>query len=125
MRKVTLKMPQRLPSWNFCKLDDFTANGRFSKENCKFCVRANGGYRCLLFDANLTSDVDFVHKCPQCIKAAAGFGVEEAPTVQVDPKLVMKETLKQYKSVVKQLLSQGYPKEMAETLAEQFVMGGN
>lgn len=123
MRKVKLEMSHRLPSWNFCKLDGFTADGRFSKENCKFCVKVKGCYRCLLFDANLTADADFVHKCPQCIKATAGYGVEEAPTIPpVDPKLIMKETIKQYKNAQAQLVAQGYPRSMADKLAEQFVL---
>lgn len=126
MRKVKLEVAFKVPSWNFCTYDGFTDNGRFSKDVCKFCVKTKGGHRCTLFDEDLAADSKFVHKSQRCIKLTAGFAQQSTPEpLAVDPKIVMRETLKQYKDTVKQLLSQGYPKEMAETIAERFVMGGD
>ena len=126
MRNVKLDMKVRVPSWNYCTLDDFTANGRFSKEVCRFCVKVKGGYRCALYDEPLAADQDFVHKARRCIRMSAGYPDEVAPPVPpVDPKIVMRETIKEYKKAVAYLRSQGYPQGMAETIAEQSVLGGN
>lgn len=128
MRNVKLDMKVRIPSWNYCTLDDFTDNGRFSKEVCRFCVKTKGGYRCVLYDENLAADANFVHKACRCIKVSAGYPDEVPPPAPpvppVEPKLIMQETLKEYKKAVLYLRSQGYPQGMAETLAEKSVLGG-
>ena len=124
MRKVKVEIKCRVPSWNFCTLDDFTANGRFSKEVCKYCVKDKHGYHCVLHDAGLAVEKDFVLKCPSCIKVTAGFPLDEEPTMPpVDPKVIIRETLKNYKQTVKQLMDQGYPASLAETLATKYVLG--
>lgn len=124
MKNVKLNMKVRIPSWNFCTLDEFTANGRYSKETCRFCQRTKGGYKCSLYDEVLAADPTFVHKCQRCIRVSAGFPDEELQAPSVDPALIMKETIKQYKKTVQQLLAQGYPQTMAENIAEQFTIGG-
>ena len=68
MRKIKREITYTVPSWNFCNLDGFTANGRFSKETCRFCVKTKtkNGYKCALTDEVLHSDPTFVHKTQQC-----------------------------------------------------------
>lgn len=127
MRKVKLTLQYRVPTWNFCTLDVPTANGKFSKELCRFCVSTRKGKYCSLYDEWLTEDPTFVHKTCRCIKATAGFAItadepvpEEGP--KVDPKLIMRETINSYKKTVNDLVSQGYPRSMAETIATKYLL---
>ena len=124
MRKVKQTITYKVPSWNFCNLDVFTTNGRFSKETCRFCIKSKEGYRCALYDEVLHSDPSFVHKTKRCIDVTAGFAAEELPDVlTVDPKVIIAETLKQYKKIYGDLLKQGYPVGMAETVATKAMLG--
>ena len=126
MRNVKLDIKVRIPSWNYCTLDDFTANGRFSKEVCRFCVKTKGGHRCALYDEPLAADENFVHKTRRCIRVSAGYPDEPSPLAPpIDPKLVVQNAVKEYKKTVAYLLSQGYTRSLAETIAEQSVLGGN
>lgn len=124
MRNIKLDMKVRVPSWDFCTLDDFTANGRFSKETCRFCVKTKNGHHCVLFDEDLAADTKFVHKAHRCIRVSAGYPDEAPAALTVDPALLMRETIKQYKKTVAQLTAHGYPQSMAESVAEQHIMGG-
>ena len=124
MRKVKQTIAYKVPSWNFCNLDVFTANGRFSKEMCRFCIKSKEGYRCALYDEALHSDPSFVHKTKCCVDVTAGFAAEELPDVlAVEPKVIIAETLKQYKKIYSDLLKQGYPASMAETVATKAMLG--
>lgn len=125
MRKIKTELKCRIPSWNYCQLDDFTADGRFSKETCRFCVKTKAGYRCVLHDVALAADENFVRKPEVCIKLTAGFPVDIAPEMPpMDPTVVMREALKIYKSTIKELTKQGYPYALAESLAEKYLLEG-
>lgn len=125
MRKVKTQLQFRVPSWNFCTLDDFTANGRFSKETCRFCEKTKTGHRCLLFDKTLAADENFVYKTPACINMTAGDAVtiDEPTREAIDPKLIIRETLNSYKKSVSDLKKQGYPQALAETIATKLALG--
>lgn len=124
MRKIKLQLQYRVPSWNFCNHDSYTAAPNFSKERCRFCVSTKGGYHCLLTDEDLTSDSSFINKTATCIHATAGFAVSaDEPNIQVDPKLIMRETLITYNKALNDLLNRGYPRQMAETIANKYVLG--
>lgn len=123
---MTLKC--RVPSWNYCNCDGFTADQRFSKELCRFCVSTKEGHYCTLHDAQLKADKHFVHKVPACIEATAGFAIttdEPVPEFIVDPKLIVRETIKNYNKTLADLLKQGYPRALAETIAMQYITGDN
>lgn len=127
MRKIKLALQCRVPSWNFCNHDGHTPDDRYSKELCRFCVKSRQGYRCLLHDEWLTADPTFVHKAAACIKATAGFAItadepvpEAGPTVP--PKMLIKESLKTYRKTVNDLIAQGYPRNIAETVAEKYTL---
>lgn len=125
MRKVKVEIKCRVPSWDFCTLDEFTADGRFSKNVCRFCVKDKHGHHCMLYDEGLAADMKFVYKCNKCIKVTAGFTLEEEPELpRVDPKLIISETIKSYKKLVGQLIDQGYPPNLAETIATQYMLNG-
>lgn len=127
MRKIKLTLQCRVPSWNFCNSDAPTKDLRYSKELCRFCVKTKTGYHCMLHDESLKADKDFIYKPTACIDATAGFAITvDEPTPvgpTVDPKLIIRETLKTYTQALNDLLRQGYPREMAETLATKFTTG--
>lgn len=117
----------RVPSWNFCNYDGQTADNRFSKELCRFCKSTKQGHYCLLHEKWLMADNTFVHKTSDCIEATAGYAItvdEPVPTSgpTIQPKVIIKETLKSYKKAVNELVAQGLPRNMAETLAEKHIL---
>lgn len=123
MKYVTLTLTHAVSSSNFC----MSASGKM----CRFCEKLRGGrHYCSLYDEPLVGEGDSTEKCKACCKATAGFKttVEERPdpvvTPTVDPKVVMKETIKIYTKNLNELLSQGYPRQLAEKLASQAVLGG-
>lgn len=128
MRKIKQTINYTVPSWNFCNKDETQRDGRYSKELCKFCIKSKEGHYCLLYDEKLTTDPTFVHKTAGCINASAGFRTEVAeiqPTPNVpaiDPRFVIRETLKTYKKTVNDLMAQNYPRSMAEAAAEQYIL---
>ena len=129
MRKIKLTLQCRVPSWGYCNYDGPTSDQRFSKELCRFCVSTKQGKYCSLHDKWLTADKDFVHKTPACIEATAGCAVTvDEPTPsgpKVDPKLIIAETIKSYNKTLNDLLKQGYPRSMAETIATKYITGDN
>jgi hypothetical protein len=120
---MTLKYT--VPSWNFCNKDVFTSNGLTSQERCRFCVKTRKGYYCTLHDMYLTSDKEFTYKTKVCIDATAGFAitVDEPQTPTVDPKLIIKETVKTYNKILSDLMNTGYPRNIAEKVAMEYVLG--
>lgn len=126
MRKIKLELKCRVPSWNFCNHDGPTPDQRFSKEICRFCVPTKKGHYCTLHDEWLSADKHFIHKSQACIKATAGYAIsvdERAP--QVDPKLIIRETIKTYNKTLSDLIKQGYPHSLAETIAVKYLTGDN
>ncbi len=126
MRKIKLTLQCRVPSWNFCNLD-VTPHGKFSKELCRFCKVTRQGKYCSLHDKWLTEDPTFVHKTNCCIDATAGFSITvDEPTPEagpkIDPKLIIRETINSYKKTVSDLVNQGYPQSMAESIATQYLL---
>lgn len=121
MRKVKQTLTYKVPSWNFCNSDK---NLKVGKETCRFCVKTKFGYICTLYDTQLSESFGAVDKCYQCIQTTAGFkmDIEEPEIPTVDPKLIMRETLTIYKKTLDSLISQGYPRAMAETIATKYVL---
>lgn len=126
MRKIKVTVQYRVPSWNFCNHDGPTPDQRFSKELCRFCVSTKEGKYCTLYDKWLASDRTFTHKVDDCIQATAGFAITaDEQSISVDPKLIVRETLKSYNKTLNDLLKQGYPRPVAESLASKYLTGGN
>lgn len=127
MRKIKVALQCRVPSWNFCNLDGMQPDQRITTEACRFCVSTKAGKRCLLYDKPLKFDGKFIYKPDECIDATAGFAitvdepVPERPVV--DPKVIIRETLKLYNKELGDLLNQGYPRSMAEMIAMKYVTG--
>ena len=124
MRKIKVDLQCKVPSWNYCNCDDPTPDQRYSKERCRFCVSTKQGHYCTLYDTPLAADKNWIYKPDKCIKATAGYSVsvEDETAPSVDPKLIMRETLKSYNKMVKDLMSQNYPRSMAETIATKYIL---
>lgn len=114
-----------VPSWNFCNYDGFTHDNRYSKELCRFCQKTKDGHYCLLAEKRLMYDGKFVHKADVCIDLAAGFPTTISEPVAIDPKLMIRETLKIYNKTVADLLKQGYPRALAEKVATEMILQDN
>lgn len=125
MKKAKFKLHCKIPSWNFCNLDIYTQNKTYSKKTCRFCQKNKEGYHCLIYNEPLKNDPTFVYKTSGCINATAGFEevVTELQVPPVDPKTIVRETVKEYTRVLKDLMSQGYPQGLAEKLAIKYVTG--
>lgn len=127
MRKVKLNLQCKVPSWNFCNYDGPTPDDRFSKDKCRFCVSTKAGKRCVLYDKTLAAEEYFIHKVPECIEATAGYVVEvdePVSTPQVSPQTLIRETIKEYNKMLNDLLKQGYPRALAESIATKHMTGG-
>lgn len=72
------------------------------------------------------SDGKQIQKIRQCCKATAGFEsvIEPATAPTIPPKDLMKATIELYNKTVNDLISQGYPRQIAEQVAKQHVLGG-
>lgn len=128
MKTIKSTVSYRVPNWNFCNSDVIDMGATLPKELCKFCQKTKSGHRCLLYEAELSSQNGLVSKTKACCKATAGFAsvIEpEAPEVPtVNPRELMRQAIALYSKTVNQLIDQGYPRQIAENVAKQHVTGG-
>lgn len=126
MKYIKSTVSYRVPHWNNCNVDRFDIDATPSKQVCQFCIKERGGYRCALYNQQLMSDGTQIKKTDKCCKATAGYPSviepEEAPTIP--PKDLMKAAIELYNKTVNELLNQGYPRQIAEQVAKQHVLGG-
>lgn len=124
MKTIKSTVTYKVPHWNLCNVDRFDIDATPSKQLCQFCVKDKDGHRCLLYNQSLSSNGGQVQKLPQCCKTTAGFAsvIEppEAPTLP--PKDLMKQTIELYSKTVNDLITQGYPRQMAEQAAKQYIL---
>ena len=127
MKKLKTEVTYKVPSWNFCNMETGTMfTGKVSKETCRFCIKKNGAYRCILHNEPLTYDGAFIDKTEGCCVATAGVGIEilEPAPVAIEPKKIIKMAIDEYTAQVGMLVAQGYPQAMAEKFAKQSLFGG-
>lgn len=132
LKKVTTEITYRVPIWGYCNLIKPGTLNKPTKDLCRFCVKDGKGYRCALYNRTLdVQDTVLPKKARECERATIGYKsivedvVEQEPTPKVDPKMLMKSTIQMYNKTVKQLLNQGYPRNLAEKVAQDFVLGGD
>ena len=133
MKRIKSTVAYKVPNWNFCNVDRFDLDGTPSKQLCQFCQKTKAGYRCTLYDEMLSAAGNEVAKTRQCCKATAGYPsvIEPAqpattPTVPtIPPKDLMKQTIELYSKTVNDLITQGYPRPMAEMAAKKFILESN
>ena len=124
MKRIHSLVHYDVPSWNFCN-DDRLDGGKLTKHKCRFCVKSGSNYRCLLYDAALTSDGTYVNKVRDCCKAAAGFQsvIEPQPIAPaIPPKKLMEHAIDSYTKYLKDLMAQGYPEALARQYAKDFAL---
>lgn len=122
MKRTKVTVNFKVPSWNFCNYD--VGNG-ISSMVCRFCEKQKAGYRCMLYDEPLKFDGTLLEKTYTCCKNTAGFGIEiEDEPPAADPKELMKLAINLYSKTLKDLINQGYPQEIADTVAKQYILNG-
>ena len=125
MRKITSTVTYTAPNWNFCNSDNLVA-GEVTTQKCRFCQKTRDGYKCLLYDRELSSKGKFVDKTRECCMAAAGYEsviTEPAPVPSIDPQSLMKQAVDLYAKTYADLLNQGYPDKIADQVAREYVLG--
>lgn len=126
MKKIKSEITYTVPNWNFCNNDNLLPGGYLQKDTCRFCVKSKSGHHCMLYNESLSTKDGMIEKTRACCKATAGFAssIDEAPPAPtIDPKELMKQTIELYNKTVTDLMSQGYPKAIADTVAKQHVLG--
>lgn len=125
MKRIQSQVTYTVPNWNFCNNDNLLPGGHLQKDVCRFCVKDNAGHRCVLYDQPLKSDGEFIDKVRACCKATAGFAssIAEAPQAPtIEPRELVKQTIDLYAKTVNDLLKQGYPRQIAETVAKKHLL---
>lgn len=124
MKKIKSTVAYTVPHWQFCNVDRFDMDATPSKQVCQFCIKTKGGYRCALYDQPLLSDGAQIRKLDACCKATAGFKsfIEPAEVPTIPPQTIIKQTIELYSKTVNDLLTQGYPRAMAEAAAKQYIL---
>lgn len=126
MKKIKSTVTYTVPGWNFCNNDNLLPGGRLQKGACRFCVKSKSGYRCSLYDEPLSTSDGMIEKTRACCKATAGYASsidEPPPAPTIDPRDLMKQTIELYSKTLNDLINQGYPRAIAETVAKQHLLG--
>lgn len=126
MKTIKSTVSYKVPHWNYCNVDHFDIDATPSKQVCQFCIKTKDGYRCALYNQPLMFDGVQIKKHTACCRATAGYEsvIEPAEAPTIPPKDLMKQTIDLYNKTVNDLLSQGYPRQMAEMAAKKYVLGG-
>lgn len=134
LKQIKQTITYNVPNWDYCNLMN-PVTGGVQATKCRFCVNSKKqGYTCVLYNTPLgTEDVNAVRKAPQCRQATNGSLVSitattSAPTGNahsVEPKKLIKLTIDTYNKEKQRLISQGYPAVIAESLAKDYLLGGN
>ena len=131
LKIMKAEVKYQCPAWEFC--NEMLHGGLTTgNKTCRFCVKQRGTCRCVLYDKTLNVHGDgTVDKCKECLSVTKGWfkksahvvdTVEAAPNV--DLQAVIKSAADQMQKVMKQLMSQGYPAEMAMKVAHDLVAKG-
>lgn len=126
MKKITSTVSYRVPDWNFCNMNKFDFDATMSKETCRFCVKTRQGPQCLLYNEDLSVKGEMISKTKACCRASAGYSstIESDPDLPtVNPKELMRQTIDLYTKTVNGLISQGYPRAIADMVAKNHVIG--
>ena len=126
MKRIQSTVSYVVPNWNFCNNDNLDIDGSMSKLTCRFCIKDKDGHHCMLYGDTLSVNGRMISKTKECCRATAGFASvidEPPPTPTLQPKEIIKQTIAAYSKLVNDLMTQGYPKAMAETVAKKYLLG--
>lgn len=133
LRVCKAEVKFQCPNWDRCneiKYGGYTAG----KNTCRFCVTKGRQTMCLLHNKHLTTNNDgTVNKCKECLGKTTGiFGpkltqVTLDSSVEMPPpnvKDIVKTTADNMQKVLKQLLEEGYPQDMAIKATHDLIVKG-
>lgn len=125
MKTIKSTITYKVPGWNYCNVDKFDYDGTPSKRVCQFCIKTKEGHRCALYNAPLYTNGNDIQKLTPCCRATAGFEsvVEQPEAPTIDPKELMAHTIELYDRTTRELVNQGYPRQMAEVAARKHILG--
>ncbi len=129
MKRIESTISYVVPHWNFCNSDNLDKYGQVTDKRCSFCLKEKHGFRCALYDEKLTKHYELIEKTEACCRATAGFKsrvvvehVEDTKYI-MPPKELVKQAINDYNSKLSELLTQGYPRQIAEMAAKKFTLG--
>jgi hypothetical protein len=121
MKRIKTSIEYVVPEWEFCNESVY---GKASKNVCRFCVKRNNGFKCLLYDVSLKSSEGFiVNKTRQCQKDTIRSSDIVSSEIQLNTQDIIKVSIKEYLKLVKQLKKQGCPDELASKTAQDILIG--
>lgn len=131
LKIMKAEVKYQCPSWEFC--NEMLQGGlNAGNKTCRFCVKSRGTCRCVLYDKTLNVHGDgTVDKCKECLGVTKGLFKKSTHVVDtveakpnIDPQTIVKMTADQMQKVMRQLINQGYPAEMALKMAHDLVAKG-
>lgn len=124
MKKIKSQVTYTVPNWNFCNNDNLLPGGHLQKDTCRFCIKTKTSHHCVLYDRSLSVNDGLIEKVRECCKATAGFAssVEEPTVPTIEPRELIKQTIDLYNKTVNKLISQGYPRQIAEAAAKVYLL---
>ena len=130
MKRITSGVSYTVPHWGFCNCDANPTNDKSLKVLCRFCVKKGNSYFCVLHEEPLEKGHTLIEKTAKCNRITLGANerIEEKPmepVPAVDPKKLIKMSIDNYEKQVTSLQRQGYPLEIARTVAREYVLGGD
>lgn len=131
LKIMKAEVKYQCPGWEFC--NEMLNSGLTTGTNtCRFCVKRRNQHYCCLHDEALHTHADgTVDKCKACLGSTKTLfkpKVQEIDATdkvpEVNPRAVIKSTADQMQKLIKQLLGQGYPAEMAVKAAHETITKG-
>jgi len=144
LKRISTNIVHKVENGPYCNKYIYGTAAPDIENTCRFVIRNNqNGFTCALYNVLLTDQATHIqhstrhirnmnrgrviNKCPQCLKALQrGEDVVDddllashLPSAAPSPREVIKQTIKDFKALTRQLMAQGYPAEMAERFAEQ------
>lgn len=131
LKIMKAEVTYQCPSWEFCNemLHGGLSTG---SRTCRFCVKQRGTCFCTLHGKTLNVHPDgAVDKCKDCLGVTKGLFkskchevnvVDTAP--EVDPKDIVRAAADNMQKVIKLMISQGYPVDIAVKAAHDLTVKG-
>ena len=131
LRKCKAEVTYQCPNWDLCNEMQYSGM-RAGKNTCRFCSKRGKSARCLLHDEVLTVNEDgSVKKCRKCTGHTSGLisqkvtsDLTASSSPKIDVKQLVKVTADNMQKMMKQLLNEGYPIEMAMKAAHDTIVKG-
>lgn len=112
MYKKNAKVTYYVPDGKYCNVD--------KKNNCRFCMKHTRGYTCAISQEPLAYDGKLIIKTEDCMwPSKCTYKYIETEQITIEPMKVIEATVDNFTKIYNQLRRQGYPENMALSLAKQ------